>query len=65
MSEPKRVKVSEAARILGISIDAVQKLCQAGKIPAKKDERGRWMLETKAVRERVQVKADGQEAETD
>ena len=47
---------SEAARFLGITIDAVQRLFQSGKVRAKKVD-GKWSVEKAALVARMKRKA--------
>jgi hypothetical protein len=48
----KGLTVAQAARRMKISIDATQKLCQAGKILASKHQ-GRWVISKASVEERI------------
>jgi len=48
----KGLTVVQAARRMKISIDATQKLCQAGKILASKHQ-GRWVISAEAVKRRI------------
>ena len=52
----KLLSTSEVARALGISVDAAQRLLQAGKLPGRKVD-GKWRTPSRAVAERVKFKA--------
>jgi excisionase family DNA binding protein len=51
------LKVSEAARQLTISLDAVYRLLYAGKLEARK-KNGRWVIEQSAVEKRLKEKKE-------
>lgn len=46
LPEPEGVETStrEAAQALGVSVRTVQRWAQAGKVQARKDDRGRWIV---------------------
>jgi excisionase family DNA binding protein len=48
-----QASVSQAARQLGISLDATYRLIQAGKLAAEKDEDGYWMVDVRAIEARL------------
>jgi excisionase family DNA binding protein len=48
----KELTVIEAARQLGISLDALYRLIYAGKLPARKEGK-KWLLNSEAVDERI------------
>ena len=48
--------VIEAARKLGITLDALYRLIYAGKLPARKEGK-KWLLPTSAVEARIREKA--------
>ena len=52
MTAKKVFSTSEAARVLGISIDAVQRLVLAGKLKARKIE-DRWKISEKSLSSRL------------
>jgi len=52
-----RISVAEAAKYLGITLDATYRLLKAGKIPARKRKSGEWSVPRAAVVERRVVKA--------
>lgn len=45
----------ETARMLGISVDAVQRLCVAGKLRAKRVD-NRWRISRRDIERRIQFK---------
>ncbi len=59
----KHVGTGEAARLLGISVEAVQRLCIAGKLKAKRKrfsgESFRWVISRHAIGVRIKHKAAG------
>jgi predicted site-specific integrase-resolvase len=64
----KTIGTSEAARMLGISIDAVHKLVLAGKLGGAVKEfdekgQGRWRIPASAVKARLQKKNGKQTGE--
>jgi excisionase family DNA binding protein len=48
----QEMTVIEAARQLGITLDALYRLIYAGKLPARKEGK-KWLIEAVAVDERV------------
>lgn len=51
------LSVQKAARKLGITLDAVYRLCKAGKLESKKRRNGQWQIPVAAIRERKTRKA--------
>lgn len=49
MKESKELTVKLATRRLGISLDATYRLIAAGKLPARKDPNGLWLIPADAV----------------
>ena len=56
MKESKDLTVKLATRRLGISLDATYRLVAAGKLPARKDKNGKWLIPSDAVEERRKAK---------
>jgi excisionase family DNA binding protein len=50
-----QLSVSEASRALKVSMDAVYRLCQSGKLTAWK-RYGKWVISSLAVEERIKSK---------
>jgi excisionase family DNA binding protein len=55
MSE--QLTVYEASRALKISVDAVYRLCQSGKLLAYK-RRARWAIPRTAINDRIKLKSE-------
>jgi excisionase family DNA binding protein len=56
----KLLGTGETARLLGISVDAVQRLCIAGKLKAKRIKFGssyRWRVSKRDIAARIKWKA--------
>lgn len=49
--------IAESSREMGVTLDATYRLVQAGKLPGRKDERGRWLIPAAAVQARVADRA--------
>ncbi len=52
---PKELTVIEAARRLGVTLDAVYRLIWARRLPARKTDR-RWLLPLRAVEARLKAR---------
>ncbi len=52
----KDLTAKMATRRLGISLDATDRLIAAGKLPARKDKNGEWLIPSDAVEERRKAK---------
>lgn len=57
MTTNERLTVYETARALKISVDAVYRLCQSGKLLAAKRVNGRWSVYKSSVDNRIKEKA--------
>lgn len=57
MAKQKDASTREAAKLLGISLQAVYALIWAGKLPATQVE-GKWCVEQAAIDERVSRKVE-------
>jgi len=53
----ERLSVYEASRTLKISVDAVYRLCQSGKLLAAKRRNGTWSIYKSSVDQRIRDKA--------
>jgi excisionase family DNA binding protein len=51
-NQPTELSVAEAARMLGITLQYAYSLLYAGQLKARR-ENGRWLIERKAVVERM------------
>jgi hypothetical protein len=50
--EPDELTVAQFARKFGVSMEGVYRAIYVGKIPARKDEDGRWLIPRTAVARR-------------
>ena len=53
----KELTVSQASRILGITLDYVYRLIYSGKLVARKSE-GRWLIPVDAIESRLKAREE-------
>ena len=53
MSQAQEIGISAAARTLNVTLDAIYRLIWAGRLDAKKNPDGKWMVQRAAIERRL------------